>query len=61
MIQKAGLTYAIEYRGKHICIHVEANGRRLPFFAAASPSDQRAVKNFVGDVRRGLRQAGVQI
>ena len=45
----------LEDGGRHLKLHYEWKGRTHTHIVARTPSDGRAVKNAVGDVRRVLR------
>lgn len=54
-----GLSYTIEYGGKHIKLRYAAGGRACVATIPITSSDRRGPLNMRSDVRRQIRDAGV--
>jgi hypothetical protein len=59
-IQKAlislGLESSFEVTKRHTRINIDYQGQKLVYHCSTTPSDDRAIKNLLGDVKRWMRK-----
>lgn len=54
LLDEEGLSYSVEYSGKHLRLRADVDGRAVSWFLPRTSSDWRAGMNFRADVKRAI-------